>query len=144
MGKRWRIKNENTAGYEGTQTSMLTSTAVSYQATDAAQVFPLAAAMQDAWEDVFVRLWSVSSSPEKACGECSKAPPLAHGGRNWLPLQLWLPPPQKRVRWSFLNQHRRRGGGRGGLKGNKQTSESSADERMPKSVWQGILSSARV
>lgn len=35
-------------GYKDTQTSMVTSTAVSYQATDAAHAFPLAGAMQDA------------------------------------------------------------------------------------------------
>lgn len=47
MIKKWGILLST--GYKSTQTSsMLTSTAVSHQATDAVHVFPLAEAMQDA------------------------------------------------------------------------------------------------
>lgn len=48
--------------------------------------------------------------PSKAFGGHRKAPPLAQRGRNWLPLQTMISPPQKRVRWSFLNQDGKRMG----------------------------------
>lgn len=64
-----------------------------------------------------------------------------------LPLQLWFPPPQKRVRWPILNQHRRRGGERGRVERKQEDFRkfwrwANVEERLARNIkqrWTRIL-----